>query len=151
MKRFENKVVLVTGGSSGIGLAIAERLREEGGRVFTAQRSHDSEFESIQADFSCLDDARRVVEALVAQTGGLDVLLVNNAGMMQESSVEQMSFEDWQRSLMVNLNAPFLLIKAALPYLRINKGNIVNIGSIEGLGSNPVMPPIARLKQVCTD
>ena len=51
MNRFENKVVLVTGGRSGIGLAISRRLRDEGARVFTAQRSEDSEFESIQADF----------------------------------------------------------------------------------------------------
>ncbi len=56
---------------------------------------------------------------------------------MQESTVEEMSYDDWQRTLMVNLNAPFLLIKAALPHLRKTKGSIVNVGSIEGLGSNP--------------
>ncbi len=64
-------------------------------------------------------------------------MLINNAGMMQESTVEEMSYDDWQRTLTVNLNAPFLLIKAALPHLRKTKGSIVNVGSIEGLGSNP--------------
>lgn len=136
MKRFDNKVVLVTGGRSGIGLAVSRRLRGEGARVFTAQRGNDSEFECIQVDFNDPATASGVIDSVVAQTGRLDVL-VNNAGMMQESSVEQMSFDDWQRTLTVNLSTPFLLIKSALPYLRKSKGSIVNIGSIEGLGSNP--------------
>ena len=64
-------------------------------------------------------------------------MLVNNAGMMQEARVEDMSLADWQRSMTVNLTAPFLMIQAALPHLRKTKGSIVNTGSIEGLGSNP--------------
>ena len=75
--------------------------------------------------------------AEVAQRAGRLDVLVNNAGMMQESSVEAMSLEDWQRNLAVNLTAPFLTIRAALPHLRRTRGSIVNIGSIEGLGSNP--------------
>lgn len=58
-------------------------------------------------------------------------------GMMQESSIEEMSVEDWQRNLNVNLTAPFLMIRAALPYLRQTKGSIVNTGSTEGLAANP--------------
>ncbi len=73
---------------------------------------------------------------MIARAGQLDVL-VNSAGVMQEARVEDMSLADWQRTLAVNLTAPFLLIKAALPHLRRAKGAIVNIGSIEGLGSNP--------------
>ena len=65
-------------------------------------------------------------------------MLVNNAGMMQEAGVEAMSREEWERTLRVNLTAPFLFIKAALPHLRAARGSIVNIGSIEGLGSNPL-------------
>lgn len=57
--------------------------------------------------------------------------------MMQEIAVEEMSLEDWERNLNVNLTTPFLLIKAALPYLRKTKGSIVNTGSVEGLASNP--------------
>ncbi len=136
MMRFEGKTALVTGGRSGIGRAIAERLRHEGARVFTAQRGADPEFEGITADFTDPDSPRRVVDAVIAKAGRLDVL-VNNAGMMQESSVEDMSLEDWQRTLTVNLTAPFLMIKAALPHLRKTRGCIVNTGSIEGLGSNP--------------
>jgi meso-butanediol dehydrogenase/(S,S)-butanediol dehydrogenase/diacetyl reductase len=65
-------------------------------------------------------------------------ILINNAGMMQEASVEEMDLKDWNRNLMVNLTAPFLTTKAALPHLRASRGSIVNTGSIEGLGSNPV-------------
>lgn len=136
MMRFQDKVALVTGGRSGIGQAIARRLRAEGARVFTAQRGEDAEFEGLPADFSDPASPAQVMETLIARAGRLDVL-VNNAGMMQESSVEAMSLEDWQRNLMVNLTAPFLMIKAALPHLRASRGSIVNVGSIEGLGSNP--------------
>ncbi|WP_171131085.1 MULTISPECIES: SDR family NAD(P)-dependent oxidoreductase [unclassified Ruegeria] len=136
MKRFEGKVVLVTGGSSGIGQAIAHRLQDEGAMVITAQRSEDPEFQWVPADFSDPETPRKLIDAVTAQAGRLDVL-VNNAGMMQEASVEDMSLEDWNRTLAVNLTAPFLVIKAALPLLRKTKGNIVNTGSIEGLGSNP--------------
>ena len=136
MMRFKDKVALVTGGRSGIGQAIARRLRDEGARVFTAQRGQDAEFESLPADFTDPASPAQVLAELIARAARLDVL-VNNAGMMQESSIEAMSLGDWQRNLMVNLTAPFLMIQAALPHLRRTRGSIVNVGSIEGLGSNP--------------
>lgn len=136
MKRFAEKVALVTGGSSGIGQAIARRLRDEGARVFTAQRGADSEFESINADLADSASPARVITDVTGRAGRLDVL-VNNAGLMLEALTEEMSLADWERTLSVNLTAPFLLIKAALPHLRTIKGSIVNVGSIEGLGSNP--------------
>ncbi|CUH45440.1 SDR family NAD(P)-dependent oxidoreductase [Ruegeria atlantica] len=136
MTRFNGKTALVTGGRSGIGRAIADRLRQDGAQVFTAQRGQDPRFEGIEADFGDPSGPQSVVNQVVERAGRLDIL-VNNAGMMQEALVEDMSLEDWQRNLLVNLTAPFLLIKAALPHLRQTQGNIVNIGSIEGLGSNP--------------
>jgi len=137
MKRFEGKVALVTGGRSGIGRGIARRLREEGARVLTAQRGRDGEFEHIEADFADPASAAHVVATLIERAGRLDVL-VNNAGMMQEASIEEMYLEDWQRNINVNLTLPFLLIKHALPHLRASRGNVINTGSIEGLGSNPL-------------
>ena len=136
MKRFENKTALVTGGRSGIGRAIARRLHDEGATVITAQRGKDEEFDWIAADFSDLQTPEQIISKVIARTGRLDVL-VNNAGMMQEAAIEELSLEDWQRNLNLNLTAPFLLIRAALPYLRKTEGNIVNIGSVEGLGANP--------------
>ncbi|ARM12039.1 MULTISPECIES: SDR family NAD(P)-dependent oxidoreductase [Rhizobium] len=134
--RFKGKVALVTGGRSGIGQAIARRLRDEGAQVFTAQRGEDQEFMSFPVDFADPASAGRAVEKVVAEAGRLDVL-VNNAGMMQEALAEEMTLTDWERNVAVNLTTPFMLIKAALPHLRASTGAIVNIGSIEGLGSNP--------------
>lgn len=136
MTRFSGKVALVTGGRSGIGQAIARRLAEEGARVFTAQRGRDAGFEAIEADFTDTASPAQVVAAVIAHAGRLD-LLVNNAGVMQEALAEDMPLADWERTITVNLTAPFLLIRAALPHLRAVRGAIVNIGSIEGLGSNP--------------
>ncbi len=136
MMRFEGKTALVTGGRSGIGRAVAMRLQQEGARVFTAQRGADADFEGITADFTDPATPQHVIDAVIAKAGRLDVL-INNAGMMQEASVEEMSLQDWQRTLSVNLTAPFMVIKAALPHLRKTQGSIVNTGSIEGLGSNP--------------
>lgn len=136
MKRFEGKVALVTGGRSGIGRAIANRFRDEGARVITAQRGEDSDFESIVVDFSHPEAVSKVVEHVIRQTGRLDVL-VNCAGMMQEALAEDMSLEDWTRNITVNLTTPFLLVKDAIPYLQAVGGTIVNIGSTEGIGSNP--------------
>ena len=135
MRRFDGKVALVTGGRSGIGRAIARRLRDEGARVLTAQRGMDDEFDAIRADFTDLNSPAQVVAEVMTRAGQLDVL-INNAGMMQEARIEDMPVEDWQRNLTVNLTAPFLMIRAALPHLRVTRGSIVNVGSIEGLGSN---------------
>ena len=144
MKRFEGKVSLVTGGRSGIGLACAQRLSDEGARVLTAQRSV-SAFETIQADFADPDAPAAVIADVIERAGRLDVL-INNAGVMREGTAEEMSLDDWQATLAVNLTAPFLLIKHALPHLREAKGSIVNIGSIEGLGSNPRHPAYCASK-----
>ncbi len=135
MSRFDGKVALVTGGRSGIGLACAQRLASEGARVITAQRQSAADFETIEADLSDTSVPGQVVSECISRAGRLDVL-INNAGLMEEATVEEMALEGWQRTLALNLTAPFLLIKHALPHLK-GGGAIVNIGSIEGLGSNP--------------
>ncbi len=136
MSRFTDKVAIVTGGRSGIGQAIARRLQQEGAQVFTAQRGEDAEFNGISVDLADPAAATQVISEVISQVGRLDVL-VNNAGIMQESTVEASSVSDWQNTVAINLTAPFLMIRAALPHLRDTRGSIVNIGSIEGLASNP--------------
>lgn len=134
--RFQGKTVLVTGGGRGIGRGCSDRFRAEGADVVIAQRSDCPKFPTVIADFADPEAPRRVVDAVIAKTGRLDVL-VNNAGMMREAGIEAMSLEDWDTIIAVNLRAPFLLIKHALPALRQRHGAIVNIGSIEGLAANP--------------
>jgi meso-butanediol dehydrogenase / (S,S)-butanediol dehydrogenase / diacetyl reductase len=136
MSRFAGKVALVTGGRMGIGLAIARRLRDDGARIFTAQRGADTVFDGIEADLADPAAPAKVVDEIITRAGRLDIL-VNNAGFMQEARAEEMTLADWNRMIAVNLTAPFLLIKAALPHLRAVQGAIVNIGSIEGIGCNP--------------
>lgn len=136
MTRFNGKVSLVTGGRSGIGLACAERLADEGARVFTAQRGAAEGFESITADFADPATPAAVIADVVAQAGRLDVL-VNNAGEMHEATVVDETVDGWSRTVAINLTAPFLLMKAAMAHLSATNGSIVNVGSIEGLGSNP--------------
>lgn len=136
MNRFEGKTALVTGGRSGIGRAIARRLRGEGARVVTAQRGADDAFDGIAADLSDPEAPSRIVAEVIARTGRLDVL-VNNSGVMREAVVEDTDLDAWHETLAVNLTAPFLMIREALPHLRKTRGAIVNIGSVEGLGANP--------------
>ncbi len=145
MSRFADKVVLVTGGRSGIGQACAQQFSDEGARVFTAQRGDSTGFENITADFSDARVAERVIAEIIVKTGRLDVL-VNNAGVMEEGTVEEMPLDSWERALRVNLTAPFMLIKHAMPHLKDVNGSVVNIGSIEGLGSNPRHPAYCASK-----
>ena len=145
MTRFSGKIIVVTGGRTGIGAAIANRFINEGARVFTAQRQPDDNHEHVITDLKHPDAPQKLIDTVIAKTGKLDVL-VNNAGMMVESSIEDMSADSWMSVLNTNLTAPFLLMKAAMPYLRQNKGAIVNIGSIEGLGANPLHAAYAASK-----
>ncbi len=135
--RFNNKIALVTGGRSGIGLAIAQRLAAGGATVLTAQRGQAEAFENIETDLSQIDACEALIKTVIETYGGLDIL-VNNAGMMFEATAEETEVDAWDKLMAVNLRAPFLLIKYAVPSMRKRGGGaIVNIGSIEGLGSNP--------------
>ena len=145
MSRFKDKVILITGASSGIGLACAERFGSEGARVFTAQRSDAPGFNTISADLMDPAAGEAIIGEVISDAGRLDGL-INNAGVMIEGTVEEMNFGDWLTTLQINLSAPFLLIKHALPHLRATGGAIVNVGSIEGIGSNPRHPAYCASK-----
>ncbi len=143
--RFKGKTVLITGASSGIGEATARRFLSEGAQVFTAQRRPLEGTIHIAADLMDETACATVVPKVIRQSGQLDVL-INNAGLMREGTVEESSVEDWQASLHLNLTVPFLLTKAAMPYLKVGGGAIVNTGSIEGIGSNPRHPAYCAAK-----
>ena len=146
MTNWSEKVALVTGGRSGIGAAIAAKLSSNGVTVVTAQRGDDPVHRCITADFLAPDEPERVIAEVITMVGRLDIL-VNNAGIMREGTALETSETDWAETLQVNLTVPFMLIKHALPHLMAQGGGaIVNIGSIEGLGSNPRHPAYCASK-----
>ncbi|MEM1161714.1 MAG: SDR family oxidoreductase [Pseudomonadota bacterium] len=145
MSALAGKVALITGGRSGIGRATADLLAAQGAKVFTAQRGADGSHDSVVVDLSGPDAPQAVIDEVHRRAGRLDIL-INNAGLMLEGTALEMSAEDWARTLQLNLTAPFLLIKHALPLLIETTGTIVNVGSVEGLGSNPRHPAYCASK-----
>jgi len=150
-ERLAGKVAIVTGGGRGIGLGITQRFLEEGAKVAIIQRTPPEDHTIkerttyIQADLAKSSDIARAVDETVKQLGGVDVL-VNNAGIMFEKTVEEMSEADWDQMMTINLKAPFLLTKRTMPFLKSRRGSIINIGSIEGIGSNPGHPAYSASK-----
>jgi len=127
-----------------MGAATAALLARGGARVFCAQRG-SSAHEDIAADFADPKAPEVVIEEVKARAGRLDIL-VNNAGVMREGTVEESAEADWHLQMQVNLTAPFLLMRHAMPLLKQGGGAIVNVGSIEGLGSNPRHPAYGASK-----
>ena len=135
------KRALVTGASRGIGAAIAKALAAEGAVVaITYEKSAEAAGEvvnaimaigrrsvAIQADSADAAAVQASVEKTVAELGGLDIL-VNNAGILRLSPVKDISLEDVNALLNVNVRAPIVASKAAIPHLG-NGGRIINIGS----------------------
>lgn len=151
-ERLPGKTAIVTGGGRGIGSGITRRFVEEGARVAIVQRNPppkellDSRAIFVPADISRSDEIAKAVEECVTHLGRLDIL-VNNAGIMFERTVDEMSEGDWDRMMAINLKAPFLLTRQAMPEFRKRGGgSIINIGSIEGLASNPGHPAYSASK-----
>lgn len=142
--RLDGKTALVTGASSGMGAATAALLAKRGARVFTAQR-RNAGFEDIEADLMDPAAPKKVID-FVAAIGSELHILVNNAGMMREGTVEETSLEDWHAQMHLNLTVPFLMIRHAMPMLKRSGGAIVNIGSIEGLANNARHPAYGASK-----
>lgn len=143
----EGKSAIVTGGSMGIGTAIALKLAECGANVAINYRKHKEEAEEvirqvkamgrkglvIQADISNFEDAAKMVETVINEFGGID-LLVNNAGINWDGVIWKMTEEQWDNVLNINLKGYFNYVRAVSPIFREQKsGKIVNITSINGL------------------
>lgn len=146
----EGRVAIVTGGSRGLGLEIAEGLGEAGARVAVTGRreswlrsaedhlaSHGVEACALQADVSSPDDCARVVATVLEQFGGVDVL-VNNAGVSWGAPAEAMPLEKWNAVLATNLTGAFLMARAVAGPMRTRgHGSIINIVSVAGLVGTP--------------
>jgi 3-oxoacyl-[acyl-carrier protein] reductase len=146
MQTLNGKIAIVTGGSRGIGLAIAHALVGEGVNVTVTARSEahlssarpriegagHGAVETLQADVRRFDDMRRVVDATVARFGGLDIL-INNAGVGVFAGVAAMTPEQWSEVIDTNLTGVFNATHAALPHMqRRGGGFIINISSLAG-------------------
>ena len=137
----EGKLALVTGGSRGIGRAIALELGRAGAEVVVGYRTGREHAEAVaaeiggravEADVSDADSAK----ALVEETGDLDVL-VNNAGLTRDGLLVRMSDDDWRTVIDTNLSSVFYTCRAAArPMMRKRAGSIVNVSSIVGVHGN---------------
>jgi 3-oxoacyl-[acyl-carrier protein] reductase len=146
----KSPVAVVTGGTRGIGLAIATRLANDGydllltyrGDAEAAQKAEESlagtgrTVKVIAADVSTTAGATLTIETATKELGGLDVL-VNNAGITRDNLIMRMSEQDWDDVLTTNLKGAFLTSKAAIrPMLRQRSGRIINMTSVVGLTGN---------------
>jgi len=143
--QLDGHVAIVTGGSRGIGLAIARGFVDRGGKVVVAGRSRpdlDAVASQLGADVAVVQGdaadpavADEMVRTAVDRFGGLDSL-INNAGVGTFANVADMRVEDWHRMIATNLTAVFLCTKAAIPVLRQRGGGwIINISSLAGRNS----------------
>jgi NAD(P)-dependent dehydrogenase (short-subunit alcohol dehydrogenase family) len=151
--RFDNKVVIVTGGAGEIGSATAARFAREGASVLVADTitrdratarmplPPNGPMEYAQIDVSQEEQVAQMVEAAMGRWGRLDIL-VANAGIGGLGAADQISLDDWNRVLGVNLTGVFLCIKYAVPAMRKSGGgSIVNTASVMGLvGTRGALP-----------
>jgi ketoreductase RED2 len=163
MQRFEGKVVLVTGSSSGIGAATAHRFADEGASVVVNSsssvdageavaselRAKDVAATYVQADVADADQRARLIDDTLAAHGRLDVL-VNNAGttkVIPHADLDAVTEDIFRRILEVNLLGTFELTKLALPHLRASgDGSVVNVTSVAGVRPTGSSVPYAVSK-----
>ena len=131
-----SKVVLITGGSSGIGKSIGEYLTSKGYEVFgtsrTPERYTDSKFKLVALDVADKASIEKAIQSVVETSGMIDVL-INNAGAGITGPIEEIPDEEIKRNFETNLFGPINVIKSVLPQMRVqNSGLIINVTSIAG-------------------
>jgi len=150
MKLLEDKVVLITGASRGIGKSIAEACVNQGAKVAFTYLSSDEKAKALEADLAAnggvakgfksdaskFDQAQSLVDSVIEEFGQVDVL-VNNAGITRDNLLMRMTEESWDEVMNTNLKSVFNLTKAVMrPMLKARKGSIVNMSSVVGVSGN---------------
>jgi NAD(P)-dependent dehydrogenase (short-subunit alcohol dehydrogenase family) len=158
MKGLKNRVVIITGAASGIGLATAKRFAQEGARVVIADLHGDgakraaeetkaagaADAIGVECDVSKEDQVEAAVRATLDRFGQLDSV-VNNAGLMVFRPLPEITLADWQRVLGVDLLGAFMFIRAAFQHMKAG-GSIVNVSSVHAVETTPLVAPYATAK-----
>ena len=146
----DRKVVLITGGTRGIGKSVAERFAKEGYNLVLNYVSENTDIESIKnnfkeygnevlilkADVSKFDECENLVKETISKFGKIDVL-VNNAGITKDGLIAMMKEEAFDRVIDINLKGTFNMTRNVVPYMMKKRcGNIVNISSVAGVAGN---------------
>lgn len=139
MAKLENKTSIVTGGSSGIGRAVAERFAKEGARVLIAGRKEDALRETaatsdkisyVVGDITKTETIERIMQAVEERFNGQLDILVNNAGWCPVQPITEITIEDYDRAFSLDVRALVELTVHALPKIRAAKGCILNLSSV---------------------
>ncbi len=154
--RFQDKVCLITGGSSGIGKATAKRLAHEGAKVVILNRNEQEGNEAVEeieaeggealyvkTDIASPQEIEAAFKTVIDKWQRIDVL-INNAAMMTFKPIVEISVEEWDRLMDVNLRAVFLLSQCCLRYMK--KGAIVNVSSVHAHETTANVVPYATSK-----
>lgn len=158
--RLKDKVAIVTGGSQGIGEAIAIRYAAEGATVAIVYHADDAKAAAVinriesaggrarafKADCAKIPEIERVIAEVIDAFGTVHIL-VNNAGVFRTVPVDETTEEIWDQQLDLNLKGPFFCVKALLPEFRKNGGGkVINVTSIAGVGAFPNCPAYCASK-----
>ena len=147
MSHFTDKVVVVTGGTDGIGKALVTSLMSQGAKVVTCGRNYDKLYQlqttyagksllAVSADVSNESDCKKLIEQAVSMFGPVDVL-INNAGISMRALFSETDLETIRRVMDINFWGPVYCTKYALPYLTKQKGTMVGISSVAGYRGLP--------------
>ena len=159
MKSLRDKVIIITGGSTGLGLALARRLTEEGAIVAICARSeetlerakidlisHGARVFTSVCDVSRQEEAEAFVEAVVARYGQIDIV-VNNAGVIMVGAMESFEIEEYEQAMDIMYWGTVHMTRAVLPHFKAkNDGQFVNITSIGGMVAVPQLLPYVAAK-----
>ncbi len=150
--KLENKVAIVTGGSTGIGYSIVEAYLKEGAKVVIASYDLDEVNEAVNklaltydkdnilgaiCDVKKLDDVKKTIKDTISKFGKIDIL-VNNAGITNAKPTESVTDEDFLNMFEVNTFGPFRFIREVIPYMKENGGSIINTSSMVGTYASPM-------------